>query len=165
MAPAAATSEITVIGYAVAPTATAMTATITWSGAPTSGTLTVSQITDDAGSPSVSATNVITGTSTTTGAISMTLPAAPATTSYVFGAFGTRNKNSAMTAGTGYTKLIDYFAASPSAALLLEYRAGSTSQTVDASALGTVYSAGVGIEVLAAAAPAAGRVRRMSKRR
>ena len=89
----------------------------------------------------------------TTATPSLTVGSTPTTDDMLIGTFNDRNVTSAKTAGSGFTLAFSsQNAASPSAGLMLEYRTGTTSTTVDAGNTGTIRHTGIACVVKAAAA-------------
>jgi hypothetical protein len=75
---------------------------------------------------SATVTNTDTGTSTSSSPTN-TLPSAPASSSYVFGACFSSGDISGLTAGSGYTELLDITPGVISSSFQVQYRTGSTS--------------------------------------
>lgn len=138
------------------------TFTATFVSTTTDNQLTVCEITgQDTTTPvdsSQGASNPL-GDATTSTTPSLTLNTSPTTNDVTFGAFASRNLGgSDISAGAGFTALVQNHHANPSATQMLEYRASSTSTTVAASGMGSVANAGVAIIVKAAAGGTPGTV-------
>ena len=89
---------------------------------------------------------------TTAGSGSITVGSTPTTSDMLRGVFGSRNDVDGMTPGTSFTEQSDEFELStPSASMLLEYRTGTTSTTVDVSGSATTSLTGVGYVIKAGA--------------
>lgn len=121
------------------------TVTVTYSGNIASGRIAVAEVTGHNQTTPIVGTNGTNNSGVDT--ISTTLTSSPTTGDMVIGGVVTRNLNGAGTVGSGFTALWWGFDAAPSATTGLEYQTGTTSTTVDFSALNTVSSALIGFIV------------------
>lgn len=134
--------------YAFAATATAGTVTLTWPTVAPSVEIAVWEVTGaDTTTPIVGATGMFTFLA----APSLNTTVAPTTADLKVGALASRNDSSGVTAGTGYTLLINHFHANPSAAMAIEYEGSATDTVVDFSGVGTVHTAMLAFIIQAAA--------------
>lgn len=134
--------------YAFAASATAGTVTLTWPTVPPSVEIAVWEVTGaDTSNPIVGTTGMFTFLA----APSLNTTVSPTTADIKVGAIASRNDSTGVSAGTGYTLLVNHFHANPSAAMGIEYEGAATDTTVDFSSVSTIHSAMLAFIIQAAA--------------